>query len=144
MNLGIGFLIIGAIFVISEIFSFTFYLIAIGIAFFIGAAFLLNGYSTNFSLYATGISIVVGIFVAHYVRKKLNNPESDKVSQDDTGNSVTIESMSGADARVSYRGTQWNGRLHDLKDENYNPGDKLYIVRREGNLLILSGDKPEQ
>lgn len=144
MSLGIWFLIVGAIFVVSEIFSFTFYLIAIGVAFFIGGAFLLNGYSTNFSLYATGIAMIVGLVVVHLLRKKMNNPESERVSQDDAGNSVMIDTIDGAVARVTYRGTQWDARMHDLDNKNHNPGDTLYIVRREGNLLIVSSNKPEE
>lgn len=143
MSLGHWFLIAGAAFVISEIFTFTFYLLAIGIAFFVGGAFFLNGYSTNASLYATGISMILGLVVAHLVRKRLNNPESDRVAQDDRGNTVVVDTINGADARVSYRGTQWNARVDDSDGNNYNPGDRLYIARRDGNLLILSPSKPE-
>lgn len=142
MSLGHWFLIAGAVFVLTEIFSFTFYLLAIGISFFIGGGFLLNDFTTNTSLYATGISMIVGIFIAHIVRKKLNNAASDRVTQDDCGNPVVISSIKDSDVRVTYRGTQWDARIAEPDISRFKTGDKLYIVKREGNLLVLSGNAP--
>lgn len=143
MNFGVAFLIIGAIIILVEIFSFTIYLIAIGIAFWIGGAFFLNDFSVETSLYATGISMLIGLIVAHMIRKKLKNPESDRVSDDDVGNSVIVTSLSLPELRVDYRGTHWSAQMENSEETDINVGDRLFIVKRRGNLLFLTGSKPD-
>ena len=63
------------------------------------------------------------------------------MSHDDVGASVEVLSASEGILRVSYRGAQWDARARgDLSPERLQPGARLTIVEREGNVLIV-GDQ---
>lgn len=141
MSLGVMLIIAGCILTVIEIFSLTFYMLAIAIGCFISSVVTLHGGSDAATVATLGVTILIGLPIAHFIRLKLNNSSSEDVSNDDVGRSVTVNSMNNTDLRVSYRGSTWSGRLQN-SNIDVKEGDTLYIHKRKGNVLILDTEKP--
>ncbi|MGA8261972.1 MAG: NfeD family protein, partial [Arenicellales bacterium] len=137
---GIALLIAGALMVVAEIHSFTIYLLAVAAACF-AAGGLAVGLHTGLdvTLAAFGLVLLAGLPAAHVARRRLHNPESDRVSRDDVGAAVRVVSNDDDGLRVSYRGAQWDARpATGLPAEALAPGARLTIVARDGNTLVVT------
>ncbi|MEJ2347153.1 MAG: NfeD family protein [Gammaproteobacteria bacterium] len=137
MSVGIVLVVVGGILVLVEITSLTFYLIAIALACFVAGAVSLQGatHATTFSV--LGITTLLGLPLAHWIRLRLRNGEAERVSQDDAGRMVTVDRVGPDGLRVQYRGSIWSARLSEGEAGALQPGDRLRIERREANELIL-------
>lgn len=138
MYLGIGLLVVGAILVIIEINSLTFYLLAVAIGCFVAGAVSVYGAGEDFSLGVMGIVTFIGLPVAHWLRAKMKNPEADHITHDDAGNDVKVESFGPDGLRVTYRGSLWSAQMTEGDHGDVRKGDHLRIVRRDGNILKLA------
>ena len=136
--LGTILLVIGAIVAVSEMHTLTIYLIAVALACFAGGAVAFLGVGLNGTLAVVGLVILLGLPIAHWVRGRLKNRESDEVSNDDVGRTVTVLEAGGETLRVSYRGTAWQARMQDASAAAPQSGQTLRIVAREGNVLVLA------
>ncbi|HDO34464.1 MAG TPA: hypothetical protein ENH08_05030, partial [Chromatiales bacterium] len=125
-----------------EINTLTFYLLAVAVACFAAGAASVYGADVTFTFGLLGIVVLLGLPVAHWVRLRLRTPEADRVSNDDVGHDVTVESIAPDGLRVVYRGTLWSARVADGNAEGVLPGDLLRISRRDGNILLL--ERPAQ
>lgn len=142
MILGIELLIAGGVLVLIEINTLTFYLLAVAVACFVAGAASVYGADVTFTFGLLGIVVLLGLPVAHWVRLRLRTPEADRVSNDDVGHDVTVESIDPNGLRVVYRGTLWSARVADGNSDGLLPGDLLRISRRDGNILLL--ERPAQ
>ena len=138
--LAIVLLILGAIAAISEIHTLTIYLLAIAVACFTAAGTAFAGAGLSWSLIVLAIVTLLGMPLAHWLRKRLKNSSSDQVSQDDVGHDVTILESAAGRIRVSYRGTAWDARLQDPQITAPAVGSTCRIVARKGNLLVIAPD----
>lgn len=138
-SFGIALLIAGALVIVVEIQSLTIYLIAVAVACFVAGGLAVGGHvGLDTTLAAFGLVLLAGLPAAHVFRRRLKNPESDLVSHDDVGATVEVLSASDGMLRVSYRGAQWDARpAAQLPPERMQPGAKLTIVEREGNVLVV-------
>lgn len=101
-------LILAAVMISCEIFTTTFYLLAIALGFLIAAA----AASLNFSIEVqVGLSGLCALLAVFGVRQwKIKHPRTETpVDADDIGKRVEIDSWLDAQhARVKYRGSYWN------------------------------------
>ncbi|MBM5575136.1 hypothetical protein GKO28_13720 [Deefgea sp. CFH1-16] len=125
---------------IFEIFSSTFYMIAIAIGFLAGAAAaafqlplpLQIGMSALFAL-------VSAFFIRHWKLTHLQNEVRD--IHDEIGQRVSIETWQDENhARVRYRGSQWDAVL--AQDCQRGDDDYWYITAQHGATLEISNKKP--
>jgi membrane protein implicated in regulation of membrane protease activity len=142
MTVGIVLLIAGGVLVLVEINTLTFYLLAVAVACFAAGAASVYGADVTFTFSLLGVVVLLGLPVAHWVRLRLKTPEADRISNDDVGNDVTVESITPDGLRVVYRGTLWSARVADGNADGVSPGDLLRIARRDGNTLFL--ERPVQ
>ncbi|MGH8128867.1 MAG: NfeD family protein [Gammaproteobacteria bacterium] len=136
--LGIVLLIIGALTAVSEIHTLTIYLIAVALACFVAGGVALAGGGLILSLIVLAVIVLLGMPVAHWVRKRLKNRASEDVTRDDVGHSVTILDSHGEGLRVSYRGSTWDARLENASVTTPQAGETYRIASREGNVLVLA------
>lgn len=137
---GISLLIAGALVIVAEIQSFTIYLIAVALACFVAGGIAVSGHAgLDVTLAAFGLVLFAGLPLAHLARRRLRNPESDRVSRDDVGAMVEVVSVRNGMLRVSYRGAEWDARAagDKLPPERMVPGARLTIVKRDGNTLVV-------
>ncbi len=138
-TVGIVLLIVGASVVAVETQSLTIYLIAVAVACFVAGGLALIAH-TDIATTLIGFAFILlaGIPVAHYARRRLKNPESDRVSRDDVGASVEVVAVRGETLRVSYRGTEWDARpAIGFSTAGLAAGATLRIVERDGSMLIV-------
>jgi membrane protein implicated in regulation of membrane protease activity len=136
--LAIVFMVAGAALAVLEIQTLTIYLIAVALACFVAGAVALVGGGLAASFAALGVVTLVGLPVAHWVRKRLRNREADEVAQDDVGRTATVVSAESRSLRASYRGSVWDARLAADGAVLPRPGETLRIAAREGNVLVLA------
>ncbi len=141
-SFGIILLIAGALVVVTEIHTFTIYLIALAAACFVAGGLALGAHTgLAATLIAFAIILFAGLPAAHYARRRLKNPESEDVTHDDVGATVTVVAVDGAQLRVSYRGAEWDARpVAELTPESIAAGARLRIVARDGNTLVVAGE----
>ncbi|MGH8427625.1 MAG: NfeD family protein [Gammaproteobacteria bacterium] len=139
---GIVLLVAGALVVVAEIHTLTIYLIALAAACFVAGGLALGadtGLATTLIVFA--VVLFAGLPVAYYARRRLKNPESEHVTHDDVGASVTVVTARDGQLRVSYRGAEWDARpAAELAAENIAPGARLRIAARDGNTLVVVGE----
>ncbi|MHB8348152.1 MAG: NfeD family protein [Acidiferrobacterales bacterium] len=138
-TVGIVLLIVGAFVTVAEIQSLTIYLIAVALACFVaGGLALLAHTGLATTLIAFALILLAGFPVAHYARRRLRNPESDRVSRDDVGATVEVVAVRGQTLRVSYRGTEWDARpAAGISAAGLVAGTTLRIVERDGSILVV-------
>lgn len=135
-------LVAGALVVVAEVHTLTIYLIALAAACFVSGGLALGAHTgLDVSLIAFAIVLFAGLPVAHYVRRRLQNPESERVSHDDVGAPVTVVAVHQGRVRVSYRGSEWDARpTAGLAPERLAAGATLWIAARDGNTLVVAGE----
>lgn len=147
MEIGIALAVLSGVALVVEIYTSTFYLLAVAMALAVGSAVAFMGLASSWAFGAVGVTALLGLLAAHLMRQRLlkRTTESVKLAAEDTGNLVRVESVSVEGLRVAYRGSVWQGRL--IKGEGgvpVAPGDMLRIAGREGNdLLLASINKPQ-
>jgi|GEM_PF-831636 len=136
--LAIVLLVLGAIAAVSEIHTLTIYLLAVAVACFAAAAVAFAGAGLVWSLVVLAVVLLLGMPLAHWLRKRLRNTASEEVSHDDVGRDVTVLEHRDGKLRVSYRGAAWDARLEDPQTAPPAAGETCRIVAREGNRLVIA------
>lgn len=134
---GAVFLVVGAFVLIIELHNLTIYLLAGALGLFAASGMAFAGYSLTVDFIVLAVVIILCLPGAYWWRRKLKNRAAEAVSNDDAGRTATVVSIAGQVLRVRYRGTMWDGRLA-TNDAPAVVGNDYVIVRRDGNLLILS------
>ena len=130
--------VLGVILIGAELVTGTFYLFAAGVACVLGGFIAWLGASLDVQLIATAILVIVGTMVAHRVRLRRVTPPP--MPSLDVGQAVQVQIWNAdGTARVSYRGTQWNGELERPDGARERT---MYIVGTRGSILILSAQRP--
>lgn len=137
---GIVLLVAGAVLVATEIHTFTVYLLAMALACLIDGGLVLGLHiSAVNALMAFGVMLVLGMPLAHIARGWLRNDASEQVSQNDKGYPVTVvKVVTEGHLRVSYRGATWDAEMAAGQSSDVKAGDRLWIVERQDNALILA------
>ena len=130
-------LVLGAIAAVSEIHTLTIYLLAVALACFAGAAVALAGGGLTLALIVLAIVALLGMPIAHLLRRRFINQEAERVSQDDVGGNVTVVGNLNGRLRVSYRGSTWDARLTDSAEGKPETGDACRITARVCNVLTI-------
>lgn len=136
--LAIVLLILGAIAAVSEINTLTIYLLAVAVACFAAAGVAFAGAGLVWSLVVLAAIVLLGMPLAHWLRKRLRNAASEEVTHDDVGHDVTVLESGDGKLRVSYRGAAWDARFDDPHIAPPAPGATCRIVAREGNRLVIA------
>lgn len=137
---GIVLVIAGAVLVATEIHTFTVYLLAVALASVVDGGLILGLHiSSVVALLVFGGVLMLGLPLAHITRGWLRNEASEIVSHQDNGQSVTVASLARAGGiRVHYRGASWDAELATGEKGEVEPGQRLWIVERQGNKLIVA------
>jgi membrane protein implicated in regulation of membrane protease activity len=137
MSLWPSALLFAGVFLVAELFTRTFYFLAVAIAFALLAA--LDALFRPGEVSAAVLFVVLSallLLVAHLLRKRLHNEASRQSTDIDYGRVVTVVAHQDGRIRVRYRGALWTARL--IRDGDLPPiGTNLTIVGREGNTLVL-------
>lgn len=136
--LAIVLLVLGAIAAVSEIHTLTIYLLAVAVACFAAAGTAFAGGGLMWSLVVLAVVTLLGMPLAHGLRKRLRNTASEEITHDDVGRDVTILESRDGRLRVSYRGAAWDARLEDPYAAPPAAGTTCRIVAREGNRLVIA------
>lgn len=133
---------VGALFaLIAEFMTGTFYLLVVALALSIGGLAALIGLSDIPQFIAASIAGAAGVcLVSWWKRRRLPSPPAE-LDDPDIGQSVRVLRRDATGLlRVHYRGTEWDARFsHDAPD-----AEQGWIIRRDGNLFILSTQPPER
>ncbi len=91
------------------------------------------GLALPLQLMVAGVVAVAGTMIAHRWRGKRVPPPTPSL---DLGQSVRVlDWKSDGDARVEYRGTQWNA---ELAEPGGARGETMYIVGMRGSTLLIA------
>lgn len=127
-----------AVLVGAELFTGTFYLLAVGLAFVLGGIVGWLGGSTPVQLLIGGVFAVVGTVVAHQWRKQHAMPPPQPGL--DLGQEVQVLAWNdNGTARVNYRGTQWDATVASPSEAR---GQTMYIVDTRGSTLVIASARP--
>ncbi len=131
-------LLFAGVLLVAELFTQTFYFLAVAIAFaLLALADVLFRPGRIFSAVLFVVFAACLLAAAHVLRKKLRNESSRQTTALDSGRVVTVIAHQDDRLRVRYRGTLWAGRLAE-RGPLPPVGTLLTIVGREGNLLVLA------
>jgi membrane protein implicated in regulation of membrane protease activity len=129
---------LAAVLVGAELFTGTFYLLAVGGAFALGGIVAWLGGSTPVQMLSGGIFAVAGTFAAHQWRKRRAMPAPQPGL--DVGQEVQVLAWHhNGTARVNYRGTQWDAAVASPADKR---AQTMYIVDTRGSTLVIASGKP--
>ena len=129
---------LAAVLVGAELFTGTFYLLAVGGAFALGGIVAWLGGSTPAQLLIGGIFAVAGTFAAHQWRKRRAMPAPQPGL--DFGQEVQVLAWhDNGTARVNYRGTQWDATAASPTEQR---AQTMYIVDTRGSTLVIASGKP--
>ncbi|WP_028536472.1 NfeD family protein [Paludibacterium yongneupense] len=126
----------------AEFLSGTFYLLVVASAL-TGGGFAAR-YTEQLPL-QLGTAVIVGLAALLLVtrwRRRLKRMPLPGPDDADIGQRVIILYTQGGDRlRVHFRGTEWDARLEGTPPL---PGGSAFIAGKEGNLLLLTLDKPDR
>jgi len=122
----------------AELFTGTFYLLAVGAAFALGGVAAWLGGSTPVQLLIGGVFAVAGTIAAHQWRR-LNAMPAPQAGLD-VGQEVQVLAWNdNGTARVNYRGTQWDATVASLSEAR---AQTMYIVDTRGSTLVIAAGRP--
>ena len=125
--------VLAAVLVGAELFTGTFYLLAVGVAFVLGGLAAWLGADVPSQMLIGSVFAVAGTIIAHQWRKLHAMP----VPQPglDIGQSVEVLTWhDNGTARVNYRGTQWDA---ELAPHSTARAPTMYIVDTRGSTLVI-------
>lgn len=134
-------LVIGAMLIVAEIMTGTFYLLIFGLAAWAGAAVSYAGHGLDYQLGAAGLSAAVGL-IAVRLLKSQRAPAPAASGDLDIGNEVRVESVNGPRLKVQYRGAAWDAVLEEPNAREIRVGDAAVIAAVRGNLLVVRPSRP--
>ncbi|MEO8346291.1 MAG: NfeD family protein [Betaproteobacteria bacterium] len=129
---------LAAVLVGTELFTGTFYLLALGVAFALGGLASMLGAGPSSQMLIAAAFAFAGTIIAHQWRKlhALPTPQAGL----DVGQEVQVLSWhDNGTARVNYRGTQWDA---ELATPSAAREEVMYIVDTRGSTLLLAAGKP--
>ncbi len=130
--------VLACVLVGAELFTGTFYLLAVGAAFAIGGIAAWLGASTPAQLLTGGVLAVLGTAAAHRWRRRHATPAPQTGL--DVGQEVQVLAWNdNGTARVNYRGTQWDAAVASPTDKR---AQTMYIVDTRGSTLVIAPDRP--
>lgn len=135
-------LIIGAMLIVVEIMTGTFYLLIFGLAAWAGAAMSYAGHGLDYQLAGAGVTAVVGLVAVRYLKLQRSREAPASSGDLDVGNDVKIESISGPRLKVQYRGATWDAVLDHDRADNIRVGDIGVICAVRGNVLVIRPSLP--
>ena len=123
-----------------EIMTGTFYILVFSIAFSAGGLMAYWQYSFTTQLVVAAVFGIIGTVLLRSWKAAQERQQPQDHQNLDIGQSVTVEAWNlNGTARVSYRGTQWDGELASPDTPRDRP---LYIKDRRGSVLILTHTNP--
>lgn len=129
--------VLAALLVGAELFTGTFYLLAIGAAFVLGGVAAWLGASGPVQLLIGGTFALAGTVVAHQWRKLHAMPAPQAAL--DVGQEVEVLTwFDNGTARVRYRGTEWDA---ELAAPGAARAKVMYIVDTRGSTLVIADRK---
>jgi len=121
---------------IAEFSSGTFYLLIISVALAAAGICSLLGGNEALCWIMASVAGSIGLGLLSRWRRKRRPAMPPAADDPDIGQTVRIISLQNAEqARVYYRGTEWQARL---QQETHQQGVHATIVGRDGNILIIS------
>lgn len=131
-------LVAGAILCVMEFFLPTeFIVLFLGLSAIIVG--FLSGWVSSFSL-----QVVLWLFLSItgvWLLKRFYTPPKNILTRGDDLEAETLTSIApGEEGRVIYEGNSWRAKAVDRSQE-IAPHEKVYVVRREGNTLIVASEK---
>lgn len=126
---------------IAEFVTGTFYLLVVALALVGGGLAALSGLGAAAELTAASLTGVIGLWLVTRWKQRHANPRQPR-REPDFGQPVRIVSIGGnGQARVHYRGTEWDA---ELLDPTLSRGQTGYITGSDGGRLKISSTPPGQ
>ena len=136
---------IALILLILEMFSLSFYLLVISVAFLIaGLCNAVFHTGTDANMIIAAVMSLCGIVIVNHLRRRNKQHTGELTDEDDydIGELVDIIAMlPDGHGQVRYRGAPWQAKLHKnngIADYEALTGTKAKIIRKDGNLLEIS------
>jgi membrane protein implicated in regulation of membrane protease activity len=130
--------VLAATLVGTELFTNTFYLLAIGVAFALCGVAAWLGASVPAQLLIGGVCAVAATIVTHQWRKSRALPSPQPAL--DVGQEVQVlDWHDNGTARVNYRGTQWDA---EVATPSAARAATMYIVDTRGSTLVIAAHRP--
>jgi len=130
--------VLAAVLIGAELFTGTFYLLAVGAAFILGGVAAWLGANPPTQLIIGGVFAVAGTIVAHQWRRLHAMPAPQPGL--DIGQEVEVlDWRDDGKARVNYRGTQWDA---EVAPPGIARARVMYIVDTRGSTLVIAERKP--
>jgi membrane protein implicated in regulation of membrane protease activity len=127
-------LIVGALLIVGELMTGTFYLLLFGIAAWAGAVAAYFGVGVDFQLAVSGATALLAWVVVQRWGRHWRGDAVDNVDTD-VGNEIRVEQVDGARLKVQYRGTLWTA---EPEDGAVLTAGQVGVIRAiRGNLLIV-------
>lgn len=128
-------LVIGAVLIVAEIMTGTFYLFILGVAAWVGAVATFAHLGLDYQIGIAGLTAVIGLLGVRHVKRR--RPREAAGSNDlDVGNEVTIEAVEGARLKVQYRGAIWDA-VPTGTTSGVSIGDRGVICGVQGSVLVI-------
>src|SRR2546425_6318591 len=140
MDISLAWLITGFVLIIAELVTGTFYLLVLGIAAFVAAAFAWAGipfWQQAVVCAAVAVSASIGV---HRYRQTISPKRMQAL---DFGQPASFESWinkSAGHARVKYRDALWDAQISG--EASGEPGEILYVTAVDGSTLKVSKIRP--
>jgi membrane protein implicated in regulation of membrane protease activity len=129
--------IMAAVLVGVELATGTFYLLAVGAAFFIGGLVAWIGLEGWIQFAVAAAASVAGVAAAHRWRK--GHAQAPQMPGPDIGQTVkVIEWRENGAARVHYRGTDWDAELATAQTPRQ---ETMVIQEMRGSVLVLAAPR---
>jgi membrane protein implicated in regulation of membrane protease activity len=130
--------IFAGLLVAAELFTGTYYLLAVGFAFAVGGLAAWLGVSPELQMAIAGVIALVGTMAAHRWRSTRGTPPPEVPF--DVGQSVEVQAWNpDGTARVAYRGSLWTAQLASPDTPR---STSMVIVGMRGSTLVIADRLP--
>jgi membrane protein implicated in regulation of membrane protease activity len=135
MNITIVWTLLAVAAIVAEMMTGTLYLLVLGAAAAAGALASWLGWG-----FAVECLVAAAVMVAGSLSVRRWRPRTGQGMPDDVqGNAEVASREANGQIRVRWRGTEWDARVDGAStNEGFLPGDKVVLLRKEGNLLVVS------
>lgn len=143
LSLYIIWLVVGALLIVGEILTGSFYLLIFGLAAWAAAAVAYVGHGINYQLVVLLAIALVGWVLVRRYGKTWRSPSSTASDDLDIGNEVRIDTVVDTHhMKVFYRGATWDAVVEAGDTAGARAGDVGIIRALRGNTLVVERSSP--
>lgn len=143
LSLYLLWLVVGALLIVGELMTGTFYLLIFGLAAWAAAAVAYVGHGLNYQLVVLVAFALVGLVLVRRYGKNWRGSGSTASDDLDVGNEVRIDMVvDHTHLKVFYRGATWDAVVGTGDTTGIHVGDLGVIRALQGNTLVIERPTP--